>query len=70
MTIKNYNHFKELTRNILKSSVSDEYAGWIMNNIIGDVMEDVEVCADENYNEDDIRLAIGRVLCDRFGIQY
>ena len=67
-------------RMIIQSAVSSEYARYILeheneeteNTFMDDVIEDV-MCAsawDEEgyYNNDDIRLSIGRVLIDRLGI--
>jgi len=49
--------------------ISDEYWRSIAESIADDVVEDVQETADpDEWNEDDIRLAIGRVLCDRLGI--
>lgn len=69
-------------RMIIQSAVSSEYARYILeheneeaeNTFMDDVIEDV-MCAsawDEEgyYNNDDIRLSIGRVLIDRLGIDY
>lgn len=64
---------------IMKASASDEYAGDILNSeydkdgntIMGDVISDVMETSswkeDGRYNEDDIRLAIGRTLMNRLG---
>lgn len=59
----------EYTRNILEHE--DEKTG---NTFMDDVIDDV-MCSsawDEEgyYNNDDIRLSIGRVLIDRLGINY
>lgn len=49
--------------------VSDEYWGRISDSILEEVCENVEETADkEEWNEDDVRLAVGRVLCDKLGI--
>lgn len=57
-------------RSLLCIAISDDYVNDIINDIIDDVYEDVATCADqENWNEDDVRLAVGRVLCDRLGIE-
>lgn len=69
-------------RMIMQNAVSSEYARYILeheneeteNTFMDDVIDDV-MCAsawDEEgyYNDDDIRLAIGRVLIDRLGIDY
>ena len=67
-------------RMIIQSAVSSEYARYILeheneeteNTFMDDVIEDV-MCAsawdkEGHYNNDDIRLSIGRVLIDRLGI--
>lgn len=66
---------------IMRSAVSSDYARYILDDkgedgeaaIMEDIIEDV-MCSsawdDEGYyNDDDIRLAIGRVLMDRLGIE-
>ena len=62
----------QLTLNILelflRQSISSDYTRSIAESILEDVKEDIECSADEDFNEDDIRLAIGRVLMDRLGI--
>jgi len=69
-------------RMIMQNAVSSEYARYILEHeneetesmFMDDVIDDV-MCAsawDEEgyYNDDDIRLSIGRVLMDRLGIDY
>lgn len=69
-------------RMIMKNAVSSEYARYILEHeneetastFMEDVIEDV-MCSsawdDEGYyNDDDIKLAIGRVLINRLGIDY
>lgn len=71
-----------LVHKIMRSAVSSDYARYILeheneeteNTFMDDVIDDV-MCSsawdDEGYyNDDDIRLAIGRVLIDRLGIDY
>lgn len=66
-------------RMIIQSAVSSEYARYILehknegteNTFIDDVIEDVMCTSawdEEYYNDDDIRLSIGRVLWDRLDI--
>jgi hypothetical protein len=63
MDITNNTHFGT-------SIVSDEYAPKIFDAIAEDVAEDIKASADaENFNNDDIRLAVGRVLAKRLGIE-
>jgi len=46
--------------------VSGDYIGRIADKIVKAVMQDVWETADrDNWNDDDVRLAIGRVLCDK-----
>ena len=64
----------EYVRYILEYAKEDENGEQIGETFIDDVIEDV-ICSsawdDEGYyNEDDIRLSIGRVLIDRLGIDY
>lgn len=64
----------EYVRYILEYAEEDENGEQIGETFIDDVIEDV-ICSsawdDEGYyNEDDIRISIGRVLIDRLGIDY
>jgi hypothetical protein len=54
-------------RKILSLSVGDDYVEYILNSIMEDVIEDIKETADEEYSDDDIRFAIGRVICKKFG---
>ena len=60
---------KKWARELLKNTVSNDYADYILDAIIDDVKEDVFASADENFNEDDVRFAIGRVLMKKLGIE-
>lgn len=64
----------EYARYILEERERDEEYNYIGNTFMEDVIEDVmhsSAWDDEGYyNDDDIRLAIGRVLIDRLGIEY
>lgn len=68
--------FTEELRSILSSSTGSDYAGYIAadNRFLSDVLGNVEETSawqDEGcYNDDDIRLAIGRILMDRLGVRY
>jgi len=55
---------------LLDGSISDDYIGRIIDNILDDVAEDIDTTADKNYNNDDVRLAIGRILIEKLGIDY
>lgn len=80
------NHEKKLIEieisQVMRNAVGSDYARYILEDkgedgestIMEDVIDDV-MCSsaweDEGfYNDDDIRLAIGRVLMDRLGIDY
>ena len=54
--------------NELAKSMATEYANYIADEIIEAVREDIEASAGPEPNDDDLRLAIGRVLCDRLGV--
>lgn len=69
MKIRDYSTFVNDCLNILGKTISKDYVRYIYTAISGDLIEDVETSADENYSIDDIRLAIGRVLCNRLGIE-
>ena len=67
-------------RMVMQNAVSSDYARYILEHkkkrrtFMDDVIDDV-LCSsaweDEGYyNDDDIRLAIGRVMMDRLGIDY
>lgn len=61
---------REQTIECLKGCVADDYVKPIMENIIDDVIEDVLCCADKEFmNIVDIRLAIGRTLIKKLGIE-
>ena len=68
--------FSRELRTILAESVGTDYASYIAadERFALDVKQDVEetsAWADEGYyNDDDIRLAIGRVLSDSLGIEH
>ena len=69
MKIKDYSTFTNDCINLLGETISKDYVRYIYTEISGDLIEDVETSADENYSIDDIRLAIGRVLCKRLGVE-
>lgn len=54
---------------LLIMSISSDYVRSIVDNLIDDVTEDVAATADVQWNEDDVRLAIGRVLIQKLGIE-
>ena len=62
------NEIRNVAYDILTDSVSDCYSHYIIDDIIDDVVDDVEEAADGNWNEDDVRFAIGRVLMKRLNL--
>lgn len=54
---------------ILRRAISDEYSTEILNSLYEDILEDIRTSADEDYNEDDVKLALGRVLIDKLNIE-
>ena len=84
--VKNMEHLDARTfridvERILRGAVSSDYAGYILDSenpacetFIEAIQRDVEATSSwENegiYTDDDIRLAIGRVLMTRLDIQY
>ena len=73
---------ERLITKILSDAVSNDYAGYILeqydscteNTMMEDIIEHVLTTSaweDEGYyNEDDVRLAIGRELMARLGVDY
>lgn len=62
---------KSEANRLLRKSISDDYCGRVIDAIIADVISDVDECADDLYwNEDDVKLALGRVLLERIGIEF
>lgn len=53
---------------MLSKSIATEYAQYISEEISDEVRQDVETSAEKDFNEDDLRLAIGRVLCEKLNI--
>ena len=51
-------------------AMSDDYVERVADAMLDKVVEDVEECADREWNYDDVRLAVGRVLCDSFGVEH
>ena len=60
----------QLIYDLIKVAVTRDYAMYITEEIIDDVLRDVTECADADYSDDDVRYAIGRVLCEKLGIEY
>lgn len=64
------NDVREFMLSLLKKSISEDYVVYIADNILDDVVEDIKASADEDYSDEDVKFAIGRVLIDRLGIDY
>lgn len=57
--------------NLLDKTVTRDYATSIAESIIDDVVEDLSESADvADWDDDDVRYAIGRVLCKKLGVGY
>lgn len=56
--------FCEVVCDELRKSIPSEYASRIAEYIVYGVAEDVSISADENWNDSDVRLGIGRVLLE------
>ena len=81
MTVEERKQIEYEVTKIMRSATSDEYARYIleqedevtestlMEDIIQNVLETSAWGDERCYNEDDIRLAIGRELMTRLGIE-
>ena len=69
MTNKEVKETWMFMRKLLSNGISQDYVSYICDSIFEDVVCDIEECADKDWNDDDMRLAIGRVLCERLGIE-
>ena len=65
-----YKAFKRDCIGILRQSIGEDYVGFVFNEIGGDLIEGIESACGSQYNGDDIKMAIGRVLCNRFGVEF
>jgi len=62
--------FDQVLFDIVHEAFTFIYSGKIMDAIRDDVLEDVkESSAFPNFNVDDVRLAVGRVLCKKLGLE-
>lgn len=72
----NSRDFLEELRQILASAVGSDYASYIASDddffaAVKENVEETSAWQDEGfYMDDDIRLAVGRVLMDKLGIPY
>ena len=59
-----------MTEFALKPQIASYYWEKIADVIIDDVVKDVNECADpQDWDEDDVRLAVGRVILERLDIE-
>ena len=59
---------RQAVEQLLLDSIAEDYIDRITDIIIDDVIEDINETADpERWNNDDVRLAIGRVILKKFG---
>lgn len=82
MTKEERRTIKRLITKILSSAVSDEYVRYILeqydecteNTMMEDIIDNVLTTSaweeEGYYSEDDVRLAIGRELMARLGVDY
>lgn len=54
--------------NELAKSMATEYANYVADEIEDAVRLDIEATAGDEPNNDDLRLAIGRVLCEKLEV--
>ena len=50
--------------------VGEDYLRGVVARIVRDVKRDLDETADREFNDSDLRLAIGRVLCARLAGRY
>lgn len=68
--------FRSDLRQILNACTGSDYAGYLVNddrfyNAVKENVEETSAWFDEGiYTEDDIRLAVGRVLLEELGVDY
>lgn len=53
---------------ILRKSMDSDTARVLAERMTDYVVEDIKCCADKDYNDDDIYLAIGRYFREKLGI--
>ncbi len=53
----------------LQFAVGNDYVHLVADSILDDVADDIAAAADEDYNSDDVRMAVGRVLCSRLNVE-
>lgn len=70
----NEEELRQDVRDVLAKSISEDALRYLLPAIEHDVVDNVMDCsaydATGEYNSDDIKMAIGRVLMDKMGIMY
>lgn len=55
----------EDARRVMTQGISDDYVSDILDALGEDIVDDIILCADEEYSEGDIKLSIGRAILSR-----
>lgn len=63
------NIIRDFVHKYLAPLVSADYIESIEDILVDDALHDIRETADRNFNDDDIRLAVGRSLVSRLGIE-
>lgn len=54
---------RDIAFRLLSDALTDNYVNYVLDEIIDDIVDDVKECADPiEWNEDDVRLAVGRAF--------
>lgn len=61
---------EECALDMLYKITTSDYAKKILSEFLPDIIEDVTVSASQNWSEIDVRLAIGRILCKKLGLDF
>lgn len=70
MDLDNRSYINVTTNKILgKIFTENQYRDWVCGIIIDDVVRDVEECADTEFNDSDISLAVQRTLMKALNIE-
>ena len=67
-TISDINNVYGIVVDLLRLSVGSDSARKIAETITLEVAKNISETADKSFNDDDVRLAMGRVLVKRLGI--
>ena len=67
---KNREKIEYQLRVFLDDAMGQDYSVQIFDLFKDEVVEDVNTSADEEWSLDDVKLAIGRVLCKKLGLEY